>query len=115
MYVSNFLESREQSQVSAMGGQMFSSNKIDGKDDERSNSVMKQFIRNVKNIMVPVFVTAMAGTITYPIAVRLARSKYLLKLRSFYAIHIAIAPFLAFAHLNIFFTVYTYLKIKTME
>ena len=76
---------------------------------------MKQFLRNVKNLLVPVFVTAMAGTITYPIAVRLARSRYLFKLRSFYAIHLAIAPFLAFAHVNIFFGVHTYLRITTME
>ena len=115
MYVSNFLESKEQSQMSAMGGQMFA-NKVEGAPSEdRSNTVMKQFLRNIKNVMVPVFVTAMAGTITYPIAVRVARSKYLFKLRSFYAIHLAIAPFLAFAHLNIFFTVHTYLRIKTME
>ena len=76
---------------------------------------MKQFMRNVKKVLVPVFVTAMAGTITYPIAVRIARSKYLFKLRSFYAIHLAIAPFLAFAHVNIFFGVFTYLRITTME
>ena len=35
MYVSNFLESREQSQTSAMGGQMFSSKKLEGKDEEK--------------------------------------------------------------------------------
>ena len=35
MYVSNFLESREQSQASAMGGQMFSSKKLDMKEEEK--------------------------------------------------------------------------------
>ena len=54
----------------------------------------------------------MAGTITYPIAVRIARSKYLFKLRNFYAIHIAIAPFLALAHINIFAFVHAYMRIK---
>ena len=36
MYVSNFLESREQSQASAMGGQMFSSKKLEVKEEEKS-------------------------------------------------------------------------------
>jgi hypothetical protein len=60
-------------------------------------------------------VTALAGTLTYPLAVRIARSRYLLKLRNFYAIHIAIAPFLAFAHINIFSAVNTYMRIKIKE
>ena len=57
----------------------------------------------------------MAGTVTYPIAVRIARSRYLFKLRNFYAIHIAIAPFLAFAHINIFGGVHSYMKTKVKE
>ncbi len=65
--------------------------------------------------MVPVFITALCGTITYPIAVRIARSKYLFKLRNFYAIHISIAPFLAFAHINIFAGVHSYMRVKTIE
>ena len=50
----------------------------------------------------PLFCTAMLGTITYPLAVRIARSKYLFRLRGFYAIHISIAPFLSLIHLNFF-------------
>ena len=57
----------------------------------------------------------MAGTITYPLAVRVARSKYLFKLRNFYAIHLAIAPFLALAHINIFALVHAYMRIKIQE
>ena len=58
--------------------------------------------------------TAMVGTITYPIAVRIARSR-LFKLRNFYAIHGAIAPFLALVHCNIFSFVQIYTKIKIRE
>ena len=85
------------------------------KKEAEESKVMKQFMRNVKNFMIPVFFTAMAGTITYPIAVRLARSKYLFKLRNFYAIHISIAPFLAFIHLNLFSLFHTYFRITTTE
>ena len=46
--------------------------------------------------------TALLGTFTYPKFVKLARSKRLLGLRNFYAIHFAIAPFLALIHLNFF-------------
>ena len=57
----------------------------------------------------------MCGTVTYPIAVRIARSKYLFKLRNFYAIHLAIAPFLALVHINIFGGVHQYMAIKIKE
>ena len=73
------------------------------------------FIKNAKLILVPAFLTAMCGTITYPLMVRLARSKYLFKLRNFYAIHLSIAPFLALIHINIFSGIHTYMKIKQKE
>jgi hypothetical protein len=50
----------------------------------------------------PVFLTSMLATITYPLMVKVARSKYLFSLRNFYAIHISIAPVLAFIHVNFF-------------
>jgi len=50
----------------------------------------------------PIFFTSMLATFTYPLAVRIARSKRLFKLRNFYAIHISIAPFLAYIHLNFY-------------
>jgi hypothetical protein len=56
----------------------------------------------------------MAATITYPIAVRIARSR-LFKLRNFYSIHLAIAPFLALVHVNIIGFFYIMTKIKFME
>ena len=59
--------------------------------------------------------TALVGTVTYPLAVRIARSKRLFKLRNFYAIHLAIAPFLAFIHINIFAGVHTLMRIKIKE
>ena len=57
----------------------------------------------------------MLGTITYPIAVKIARSKRLFKLRNFYAIHVAIAPFLALIHINFFSFVQTMIRIKMTE
>jgi hypothetical protein len=53
----------------------------------------------------------MCGTMTYPIAVRIVRSR-LFKLRGFYAIHLAIAPFLAFVHINIFSAIFAYIRVK---
>ena len=57
----------------------------------------------------------MLGTLTYPLAVKLARSKRLLRLRNFYAIHACIAPFLALIHANFFSFVQTLLRIRLME
>ncbi len=59
--------------------------------------------------------TALCGTVTYPILVRVARSRYLFKLRNFYAIHASIAPFLALIHINIFSGVHAYMRIKIKE
>ncbi len=59
--------------------------------------------------------TALCGTVTYPLLVRVARSRYLFKLRNFYAIHLSIAPFLTFIHLNIFSSVHTFMRIKIKE
>ena len=42
----------------------------------------------------------LCGTVTYPLAVRVARR--LFRLKGFYAIHLTIAPFLGVVHVNIF-------------
>ena len=55
----------------------------------------------------------MCATVTYPLAVRVARKIF--KLRGFYSIHLAIAPFLALAHVNIFGVWHMYFKIKHTE
>lgn len=55
----------------------------------------------------------MCGTITYPIAVRIARKVF--RLKGFYAIHFAIAPFLAAVHVNIFAGLHAYFRIKIIE
>ena len=70
---------------------------------------------NVSTWAVPTFATAMLGTFTYPRAVRLARSPRLLGLKNFYAIHFAIAPFLALIHLNFFSLLYGYFLINKIE
>lgn len=63
--------------------------------------------------MLPVSLTMLCGTFTYPIAVRIARKVF--RLRGFYAIHLSIAPFLAFTHINIFGTLHSYFRIKVKE
>jgi len=55
----------------------------------------------------------MCATVTYPLAVRIA--KRIFKLRGFYAIHVAIAPFLALVHTNIFGVGHMYFRIKHTE
>ena len=55
----------------------------------------------------------MCGTVTYPIAVRIV--KRIFRLRGFYPIHLAIAPFLALVHVNIFGVCHTYFRIKHIE
>ncbi|CDW80284.1 UNKNOWN [Stylonychia lemnae] len=74
----------------------------------------KQPLRFLQRTLVPISITAMCGTITYPIAVRITRSR-IFKLRNFYAIHIAIAPFLSVIHLNIFAALHMYFNIKQKE
>ena len=64
---------------------------------------------------IPLFSTAMLGTFTYPRAVAIARSNRLLGLRNFYAIHVAIAPFLSYIHLNFYSLVASYFRAKLME
>ena len=55
----------------------------------------------------------MCATFTYPIAVRIA--KKIFHLKGFYAIHLAIAPFLALAHVNIFAIAHMWFRIKLTE
>jgi hypothetical protein len=55
----------------------------------------------------------MCATVTYPLAVRLVKRVF--GLRGFYAIHLAIAPFLALIHVNIFGVSHTLFRIKHME
>jgi hypothetical protein len=55
----------------------------------------------------------MCGSITYPISIRIV--KRLFKLRGFYAIHLAIAPFLAAIHINVFAALHAYQRVKIIE
>ena len=55
----------------------------------------------------------MCATVTYPLAVRIARKVF--RLRGFYAIHLAIAPFLALVHVNILGCAHMYFRIKNTE
>ena len=68
---------------------------------------------NIIKAVLPVFFTALCGTVTYPIAVRIARKGF--KLKGFYAIHLAIAPFLALVHVNILGVTSMYARIKVIE
>ena len=75
--------------------------------------MLQQFIGNATKIIFPIFITMMCGTVTYPIAVRIA--KRIFKLRGFYQIHLSIAPFLALVHVNIFGNSHMYFRIKHTE
>ena len=74
---------------------------------------INKFKENAYKLVLPAMLTAFCGTFTYPIAVGIARK--LFKLRGFYAIHLSIAPFLAYAHINIFSVFHTYGHIKFTE
>ena len=112
------METKEQSKQSRISGQMLTTQAKEDEDNSKESQIqifLKQYTRNIGKVLIPVIVTAFAGTVTYPIAVRIARSKRLFKLRNFYAIHLAIAPFLAFIHVNIFAAVHSYMTIKIIE
>ena len=111
-FVSNFLETSEQSKVSSLGGATLSASP-DVKEEDRGAKVLTTFAGNAGSLILPVAVTMLCGTVTYPIAVRIARRVF--KLRGFYAIHLSIAPFLALAHVNIFGVAQAYCWIKLME
>ena len=82
---------------------------------ERSNQFFKNDLvnnlaRNFTFFAAPLFCTSMIGTITYPIAVRIAKKAF--RLRNFYSIHFTIAPFLALIHINFFALVQTLINVQ---
>ena len=79
------------------------------------NNYLNRLVLNFTSMALPIFMTAMLSTITYPMAVKIARHKRLLKLRDFYAIHFTIAPFLGFVHLNFYAFVWTIVHVKNTE
>lgn len=107
MRTGNLLESKAQAKVSAVGGSLLS-------DETLDVSRLTLFTDKIKTFILPGFATMMCGTVTYPLAVKIARSR-LFKLRGFYAIHLAIAPFLGFVHVNILGIFHAYATIKVME
>ena len=119
--VANFLETKDQSKISRVDGKVISQQQILSKpiqtnknrffEDDFLNKLTWNFVKYAG----PLFCTAMLSTITYPLAVRVARSKRLFKLRDFYAIHISIAPFLAVIHINFFQLLLSYIRIKQKE
>ena len=78
-----------------------------------TNKMLLQFSGNIQKVILPLFITLMCSTLTYPVAVRV--SKRVFGLTGFYPIHIAIAPFLAFIHVNIFGVTHMYFRIKHIE
>ena len=73
------------------------------------NDVINNLARNFTFFAAPLFCTSMIGTITYPIAVRIAKKAF--RLRNFYSIHLTIAPFLALIHINFFALVQTLINV----
>ena len=96
------MESQQQSKISRISGQTLADTET---KQQSVNFFSSKIFLNFSFYAAPALLTAMLGTYTYPRAVWLARHKRLLKLRNFYAIHVAIAPFLALIHLNFFATV----------
>ena len=94
---------------------MLSSTSPDAVDkaDKNSQLMLRGLKENFMKFVVPGMFTMMCGTFTYPVAVRAARKIF--KLRGFYAIHISIAPFLAFAHVNIFGTLHGLMRASVIE
>ena len=106
MLVSNFLESKSQSKISRIGGQMLDQTMTE-------NNSFNNFVNNFKKFIIPATITMMCGTVTYPIAVRVAKRVF--RLKGFFAIHFSIAPFLAVVHVNIFGALHAYFRIKILE
>ena len=86
----------------------------DLKSKDKSIIVQNEFIANAGKVIVPVMLTLLTGTFTYPLASKLVRS-WPLRLRGFYAIHLAIAPLLAYIHVHIFGISHAYCRIKITE
>jgi len=105
LYVSNFTESTQQGRASSLSGEM-------GNQSLEQESTVAAFRRNFSQFAIPFTLSAMTATFTYPIAVRIARK---CGLRGFYAIHISVAPFLAWVNLVTFNASRTYMKIKERE
>ena len=80
MLTTNFLESKDQSKVSRLGGASLSAN-VEFKDNGSSNVITK-FVDNSSKFLLPITITMLCGTVTYPIAVRIARRIF--RLRGFY-------------------------------
>ena len=111
LIISNFLESKDQSKVSKLGGQTLAGS---SEDESPAESVFVRGIKeNFQKVVFPGMITMLCGTFTYPVAVRVARKIF--RLRGFYAIHISIAPFLALIHVNIFATCHALFRAKCME
>lgn len=82
-------------------------------DAEAMKSPFVVFADKLKKWLLPATLTMLCGTVTYPIAVRIARKVF--RLKGFYAIHLSIAPFLALVHVNIFGTLHSYFRLKIAE
>jgi hypothetical protein len=100
------LESKAQSRISRLGGEMMS-------DKVVHKSPIAVFFDKMQQWMLPVSLTMLCGTFTYPIAVRIARKVF--RLKGFYAIHLSIAPFLGLVHTSIFGVLHSYSRIKIIE
>lgn len=100
------LETKAQSRISRLGGEMLS-------DKEVVKSPIAVFGETLQQWMLPVSLTMLCGTFTYPIAVRIARKVF--RLKGFYPIHLSIAPFLGLVHISIFGALHSYFRIKITE
>lgn len=106
MRTGNMLETKKQAQISRLGGGLL-------EEADTTKGPFTVFADKLKKWLLPASITMLCGTFTYPIAVRIARKVF--RLRGFYSIHFAIAPFLALIHVNIFGTLHAYFRLKIAE
>ena len=80
-----------------LGTALFKENKkIEGQEFLRQK-LKNQVVLNV----VPLLITGLAATISYPFFIRIAKGKRI-GLKGFYAVHLAIAPFMALSNAFVF-------------
>ncbi|CAI2372622.1 unnamed protein product [Moneuplotes crassus] len=109
LYTSNYLQNKTQTKKASFGLPTFSSSN----ESSIQKDVLKMYLNRVCCFLLPIGVTGLSATFTYPIAVRLVKS--LFKIRDFYAIHLAISPIMVFININVFGTLRGIMNVKIKE
>ena len=121
LIVGNLLESQSQARISKTGGEFLTQNvtsKSSANSDESNDVGNKLFTDQLKanmlNFTMPLLTTLMVSSVSYPLAIKIIKSR-LFGLRNWYAVHLAIAPFLALINVIVFGMTHGYFRIKVRE